>query len=321
MSNDVLICLIAPRQWDRASAGLAGAGQRLAAELGGAVHALVVAPASPGIAEELTRLTDSVAVVEAVQPLDPEPLLATAAGFARDLAARAVLLGNDAASQELTPRLAARLAGSPMSDGAAVTFAAGRIQVTRAVYGGKAVATYALVRTPAVVWLRARAQAPGVPATRGGGMRTISAIEPKAAFPRVVERFEEPVEGIPLEEARVVVAGGRGIGGAEGFRELAALAGVMEAALGCSRPACDEGWTPVSWQVGQTGKRVAPDLYLAVAISGASQHVLGMADSRVVAAINTDPQAAIFAHASFGIVEDYRKVVPALVTRLAERRR
>jgi electron transfer flavoprotein alpha subunit len=321
MSADVLICLIAPRRWDRASAGLAGAGQRLAGELGGALHALVVAPASPGIADELAGLVHSVTVVEADQPLDPEPLLATVAEFARDLEARVILLGNDAACQELTPRLAARLGGSPLGDGAAVTFANGCIQVTRAVYGGKAVATYALARSPAVVWLRTRAQAPGVPATRPGGVRTFSAIEPKTTFPRVVERFEEPAEGVPLEEARVIVAGGRGIGGAEGFRELAALASVMEAALGCSRPVCDEGWAPPSWQIGQTGKRVAPDLYLAVAISGASQHVLGMADSRVVAAINTDPQAAIFAHASFGIVEDYRKVVPALVTRLAERRR
>ncbi|MFN7988051.1 MAG: electron transfer flavoprotein subunit alpha/FixB family protein [Thermoanaerobaculia bacterium] len=321
MSADVLICLIAPRKWDRASAGLAGAGQRLAAELGGALHALVVAPASPGIAGELAQLARSVTVVESDRPLDPEPLLATAAAFARELDARAVLLGNDSASQELTPRLAARLGGSPLGDAGEVTFAGGRIQVTRAVYGGKAVATYALARSPAVVWVRARAQAAGVPSTDAGAVRTTLAFQPATAFPRVVERFEEPAEGVSLEEARVVVAGGRGIGGAEGFRELAALAGVMEAALGCSRPVCDEGWAPASWQVGQTGKRVAPDLYLAVAISGASQHVLGMADSRVVAAINTDPQAAIFANASFGIVGDYRKIVPALTARLAERRR
>ena len=119
-------------------------------------------------------------------------------------------------------------------------------------------------------------------------------------------------EGVRLEDAQVIVSGGRGLGGPEPFQELKALADTIGAEQGASRAACDAGWVPPNWQVGQTGKKVAPELYIAIAISGASQHLLGMGDSKVVAAINTDADAPIFKHCSFGIVEDYKAVVPLL---------
>jgi electron transfer flavoprotein alpha subunit len=133
-----------------------------------------------------------------------------------------------------------------------------------------------------------------------------------------VERRLEAQEGIPLEDARVVIGGGRGIGGPGPFDDLRGLADLVGGAVGASRSACDEGWVPPTCQIGQTGRKIAPELYLAVAISGAAQHLLGVSDAKRIAAINTDRDAPIFRHCSFGIVEDYRKVVPLLIDRLRD---
>ena len=114
--------------------------------------------------------------------------------------------------------------------------------------------------------------------------------------------------------------GGRGLGGPEPFKQLQDLAKAMGAEMAASRAACDAGWVPATWQVGQTGKKVAPELYLAIALSGASQHLMGIADAKVIAAINTDPDAPIFGHCRFGLVEDYRNVVGLLQKKLLEMR-
>lgn len=134
---------------------------------------------------------------------------------------------------------------------------------------------------------------------------------------KVVSRHVEAKEGVPLEEARLIVSGGRGLGGPEPFKELQALAKAMGAQMAASRAACDAGWVPPSWQVGQTGKKVAPELYMAIAISGASQHIMGIADAKVICAINRDPDAPIFKHCRFGLVEDYQKVVGPLRDKLS----
>jgi electron transfer flavoprotein alpha subunit len=126
------------------------------------------------------------------------------------------------------------------------------------------------------------------------------------------------VEGIRLEDAEVVVAGGRGIGGAEGFEQLEKLAKVLGGAVGASRPPCDNGWVPSGYQIGLTGKIIAPDLYFAVAISGASQHVTGCSGSKTIVAINKDPEANIFQEASFGVVGDWKKVLPAFTAKVEE---
>ena len=117
---------------------------------------------------------------------------------------------------------------------------------------------------------------------------------------------------------QIIVSGGRGLGGPEPFEKLKELARIINGQTAASRAACDLGWVPHSWQVGQTGKKVAPQLYLAVAISGASQHVMGMADSKVIAAINNDPNAPIFKHCQIGLVEDYQQVIGPLIEKLTE---
>lgn len=246
-----------------------------------------------------------------VNDYQPEGTLTALAEACRG--AQVILLANDTYSQEVAPRLAHRLGGAAVGDGTALQRVDGKIRVTRQVYGGKAQAVIELRRSPAVVWLRARSFAPAA----------ISSVEPiPASDPgraRIVERTSAAQTGARLEDARVIVSGGRGIGGPEGFRdELEPLARLLGAQMAASRAACDAGWVPPTWQVGQTGKKVAPDLYLAIAITGASQHMAGISEARTIAAINIDPDAPIFKHARFGIVEDYRKVVPLLRKRLEE---
>ena len=314
---DVVIALPAAGSFNRAAEGLTGAGRRLAGELGGELVAVVLGPAGE-LAEGLARRADRVLVAGAPELADyqPEVALAALTEVCRGLEPRVVLLGNDTYCQELTPRLGHRLGGSSMADGVALAIDDGALQVTRSAYGGRATAVYRLARDPAVVWLRARAFPPAPETGRTCELESIAPQLPQPAV-RVVERHRETSDGVPLEDARLVVSGGRGLGGPEPFAELEKLAATIGATVGASRVACDEGWVPATWQIGQTGKKIAPDLYLAVGISGAAQHLLGIADSKVIAAINTDADAPIFKHSAFGIVEDYRKVLPLLIERLA----
>ena len=318
MSNDVVICLFASSGYDGAAQGVAGAGRGLAGQLGGALNAVIVGAADEAMVSAVTSVADAVTVLDQPELADyqPELYLAALQQACEQLDPAAVLLGSDTASLELTARLGARLGGSPMSDGTSLSVADGAIRVTRSVYGGKAEAVFELKKNPAVVWLRARGFEPAPDTGGKASVDRVSVELPDECPIRVVERHEEKQDGIPLEDAQLVVGGGRGIGGAEPFDQLRQLAEVMKAAVGASRAACDEGWVPPSAQIGQTGKKIAPELYLAIAISGAAQHVLGISDAKAVCAINNDPDAQIFRHSHFGIVEDYRKVVPLLIERL-----
>ena len=321
--GNVAICLFGCGKPDKAARGLAGAGQTLAAGLGGQLQALLVGPDENGLAASLAAAAARLYHLDRpeLSAYQPEICLRALEESFRRLQPEVILFGNDTYSQELAPRLAHRLGGSSLSDAVELQPAGGLLRVRRPAYGGKATAIFALRRAPAVVSIRARSFAPATPAAAPAPIERLEVELPADAPVRIIERHVEAREGIPLEEAPVIVAGGRGLGGPEGFEELKKLAEVMGAAVGSSRVACDEGWAPPSWQIGQTGKKVAPELYLAVAISGAAQHLLGMADSKVIAAINTDPDAPIFKHASFGIVEDYRRVVPLLARKLAEMRK
>lgn len=313
--NDVLIILFAANGFDKGAQGLAGAGRRLADELGGSLRAVVLGEGAESVAGGAARVADAVLVADQAElsEYQPETYLIALAQICKESSPRAVLLGNDTYSQELTPRLAHRLGGSAAGDGVEVRVEDGSIRVGRQVYGGKAHAVLELKRSPAVAWLRARSFTPAAPRGAAGEV-TRAALDIQAdTRTRVVERRREAGGESRLEEARGIVSGGRGIGGPEGFEaELRPLAELLGAQLAASRAACDAGWVPPTWQVGQTGKKVTPELYLAVAITGASQHMAGISEAKTIAAINTDPDAPIFKHSRFGIVGDYRKVVPLL---------
>jgi len=318
--NDVIICLFAAGGFDKAAQGLAGAGRRLADELGGRLRAIVVGTGADALAPEVARVADSVIVADQTELAEyqPETCLTALVSLCGELQPRAVLLSNDTYSQELAPRLAYRLGGSAAGDGVLVRVEGEALRVSRQVYGGKAQAAIELKRAPAVVWLRARSFAPAAPLAEAGAITRAALDIQVDTRTRIVERKREAGGESRLEEARVIVSGGRGIGGPEPFEtELKPLADLLKAQMAASRAACDAGWVPPTWQVGQTGKKVTPELYLGIAITGASQHMAGISEAKVIAAINTDPDAPIFKHSRFGIVEDYRKVVPLLREKLA----
>lgn len=259
-------------------------------------------------------------VLQADQPelaeYQPETYLAALAELCRQQRVQVVLLASDTYSQEIAARLAHRLGGSAVGDGSEVTLDGEMVRVTRQVYGGKAQAVVELRRSPAVAWLRARSFAPATPSGAPGEIRRVT-VELPAVRSRIVERLRDESGTAKLEDARVIVSGGRGIGGAEAFTtELRPLADQLGAQLGASRAACDAGWVPATWQVGQTGKKVAPELYLAIALSGSSQHMAGVSEAKNIVAINTDPEAPIFKYCRFGLVADYRKAVPLLRAKL-----
>jgi electron transfer flavoprotein alpha subunit len=316
---DVVACLWGRSGIDRAAQGLLGAGRRLADGLGRKLRAVVIGPLDEAAVSAVQAAADGVVLVEdeLLGEYNPENYLAALTAACQKLAPSAVLLGNDAYSQELTARLAHRLGGSAAGDAVDVSSAGGKLRVTRGVYGGKATAVIELAKTPGVVWVRARAMAPAEARAAGEVERARLGLAADSRV-KLVSSHVEAKEGVRLEDAPLIVSGGRGLGGPEPFEQLQALANAMNAQMAASRAACDAGWVPASWQVGQTGKKVAPELYMAIAISGASQHIMGIADSKVICAINRDPDAPIFKHCRFGLVEDYQKVVGPLTAKLAQ---
>ncbi|HVP49825.1 MAG TPA: electron transfer flavoprotein subunit alpha/FixB family protein [Candidatus Bathyarchaeia archaeon] len=315
--NDIVICVFASGGFDKAAQGLTGAARRLADQAGTQVNAILFGAGAGELASEVAPFVDKVVVAEDPQLAEyvPETSLTAMAQLTGD--ARVVLLSNDTYSQEIAPRLAHRLRGSAVGDGIGVEVQDGVVRVTRQVYGGKAQAVIALKRSPAVVWLRSRSFDPA-PARTAAGEIVQAKLENKPdTRTRIVERKQEDSGAARLEDARIIVAGGRGIGGSEPFsKELQPLADLLGAQMAATRAACDAGWVPATWQVGQTGKKVAPELYLAIAISGASQHLAGISEAKNIAAINTDAEAPIFKHCRFGVVADYRKLLPLVREKL-----
>jgi electron transfer flavoprotein alpha subunit len=191
---------------------------------------------------------------------------------------------------------------------------------TKPVYGGNAQAVFTCQSYPQIATVRPKAIAPlERDESRKGEVITIDAgLDPSAIRTKVLEKVPEEVEGIRLEDAEVIVSGGRGIGGAEGFKQLEELARMLRGAVGATRPPCDNEWVPAGAQIGLTGKIVTPDLYIAVALSGSSQHMSGCSGSKTIVAINKDPEANIFREARFGVVGDWKKVLPAFSEKAKE---
>lgn len=315
----VISCFLPGAEFDRAAQGLLGAAEQLAKDLG-ATHVVLSAGAADSLPPQAGQYADRVVQVDSADLTadHPESALSALHAACADLEPQAVLLGQDAASQELAPRLGHRLGGCSIGDAQSIRVEDGSIRVTRSVYGGKALAVVQANRVPAVIWVRARAFDPATERPAGAAPETVSVtLDGNVAATKVVDRQVESSSTVRLEDAAVIVSGGRGLGGPEPFEDLKALASVMNAEVAASRAACDAGWVPPGLQVGQTGRKVAPELYVAIGISGASQHLMGIADAKVVAAINTDADAPIFRHCQFGLVEDWQNVVGPLKERLA----
>jgi electron transfer flavoprotein alpha subunit len=303
-----------------ASAELLGLARRLAASSGGAVTALAFGADAGSARALIERGADRVLVASGCDAgeYDSDHWTAVAAHAACACSPRLILVRHGSSGADLAARLAFRLEGAPALGCIAAELAGGRVTVTRPCYGGNAREVVALGATPAVVTLRGGCvEALAVDAARTGEVVALG-FTPPAPRVRVVQRHRESGDLVRLEQARVVVAGGRGLDGPEGFEVLRELAQTLGGAVGASRVPCDLGWCPHSMQIGLTGKTVTPDLYIAVGISGAGHHLAGCGGARNIVAINTDAGAPIFRHARFGVVGDYRKVVAALIAELRQ---
>ena len=228
----------------------------------------------------------------------------------QQLQADVVLLPASASSRDGAPRVAARLGTGLVADVTALAWQGDQLVATRPIFAGKVLVSAPLTGRPALVSLRAK-----VFATQSleGAQASVAPLSlPVPEMKAVVEEILAAAGGkLDLSEADIIVSGGRGVGGPEGFAPLEELARRLGAAVGASRAAVDAGWRPHSQQVGQTGKVVNPTLYIACGISGAIQHLAGMKNSRYIVAINKDPEAPIFKVADYGIVGDLFEVVPA----------
>ncbi len=230
-----------------------------------------------------------------------------------------ILVGASTLGRDLAAWTAADLDTGAVADAIDLKVEGGVVKATRPVYTGKLLCDAYVTGTPQVVTLRSRAFAQATATGKTGTPEMVAAAVAEDAIPTKVIGFEGKGGKVSLTDASKIVSGGRGVGGPEGFEPLRELADVLSAALGASRATVDAGWIPYEHQVGQTGKTVAPDLYIAAGISGAIQHQAGMRSSKVIVAINKDADAPIFKLARYGIVGDLFKVVPALTAEFKKR--
>ncbi len=299
-----------------------GVGRELAGELGQQVTALVTGHDVGAVADEAFSYGAD-AVLGADDPSLADfrieahgPLVAS---LAREREPAVIVAGASNRGRDLTGWVAAELEVGLVSDGINVRVEDGAIVVTRPVYAGKLLADVRVTDGLQVVSLRNRAF-PAAAETGGSGeAEWVDPVVAEDDIPTKVLSFESSAGQVSLTDARIIVSGGRGVGGPEGFEPVRELAEVLGGALGASRATVDAGWIPYEHQVGQTGKTVSPDLYIASGISGAIQHQAGMRTSKVIVAINTDADAPIFKLAHYGIVGDLFEVIPALTEEFRKR--
>jgi electron transfer flavoprotein alpha subunit len=302
------------------------AARKLADSTGGEVHALLVG--AQGVAAKADQLgrhgADVVAVCEhaGFTQYNPEATAALCAERIKSGGYRGAVFGTSAQGRDLAPRVAAKLGVGLVTDVVAVELSGDTVIVKHPMNIGKVVATVAIAATPAVIAIRPNTFTP-VASAKAGRVEMIQPVGDPSASRVVVKELVQGGRGkLDLADAPVIIAGGRGLKAAENFKLVQELADAFgNAAVGATRAVTDDGWRPHSDQIGQTGRLVSPDLYVAVGISGAVQHLAGMRTSRTIVAINKDKDAPIFKIADYGIVGDLFEVVPALTEAVREARK
>lgn len=299
-----------------------GAARNVADSLGVSVTALVFGHGVADIADTAFKYG-----ADGVMGCDDETLkgfrVEAAGPLAAQLAAEhepdVLVVGASTTGRDLAAWVAAELDTGLIADGIDLRVENGKVILTRPVYAGKLLCDVHVTEGMQVITLRSRAFPPAEATGAQGTAEWVSPARSEEEIPTKIVSFESSAGEVSLTDARIIASGGRGVGGPEGFAPIRELADVLGGAVGASRATVDAGWIPYDHQVGQTGKTVSPDLYIASGISGAIQHQAGMRTSKVIVAINKDPDAPIFGLAHYGIVGDLFKIVPALTAEFRTR--
>jgi electron transfer flavoprotein alpha subunit len=300
---------------------LASTARRLADQLGEEVAAVLLGAGIAGIAGELGKYgVDTVYVADGpiFEPYTTDAYAAAVARLVKEKDPSILLLGASTQGKDLSARLVGKLATGMATDCMDVKIVDGRLLAVRPMYAGKCFGEVAVASSPQMASLR-----PNVfPIVENSKTASIVPFDPgvdaEQVKTKVLEVQKDTTGKVDLTEANIIVSGGRGMKGPENYVIIEELADVLGATVGASRAAVDAGWRPQKDQVGQTGKVVSPNLYIACGISGAIQHLAGMGSSKYIVAINKDPEAPIFARADYGIVDDLFKVVPELTKEIKQ---
>ena len=290
-----------------------GVARGVAADLGSSVTAVVLGSGVDGVASAAFDLgADNVIAVDdaSLEHYTASAYGPTVTQIVSDGGADVLVAGASTEGRDISAWVSADTGAGLMADAVGVKVDGGRVVATRTVYAGKLLADVSVPEGLQIVTTRNRAFPPAA-STGGSGSASAGSAAAAAGDAKVVGMSQKE-SGVSLTDASKIVSGGRGVGGPEGFAPVQSLADSIGAAMGASRAAVDAGWIPYDHQVGQTGKTVSPDLYIACGISGAIQHQAGMRTSKVIVAINKDADAPIFGLASYGIVGDLFEVLPAL---------
>ncbi len=308
------------------TAELLGIGRKLADDLGQGLSAALIGSGIADIAGQAIALgADKVYLID--NPLFTDYMTDSYVGalakLSRDIEPEILLLGQTVMGRDLAPRLAFRLGTAVTLDCIALAIDQGSklLEKTKPIYGGNAIAVYVSeAGRPQMATIRAKVMQPLAPDTSRTGevIPFDPALDESTIRTNVVQKVKEEVIGIKLEDADVVICGGRGMGNAAAFQQLNDLAKMLDGAVGATRPPCDSGWVPAHAQVGLTGKLISPTVYVGIALSGSSQHQAGMSGSKNIIAINKDPEANIFGIANYGVVGDYKKLLPAFIEKCRE---
>jgi electron transfer flavoprotein alpha subunit len=307
------------------SCELLGCGRMLADELGEKFCAVLVGSDMGGLAQEAIACgADTAYVVDdpLLKEYQTDAYVSVMEKAVKQVMPRILIMGQTSVGRDLAPLLAFRLDTTATLDcvGLAIDPDTKMLLQTKPVSGGNALATFSCDSCPQIATVRDKIMTPAEPdAAKQGEVIAIEAgLDSSAIRTRLLKRKKEEEAGVRLEDASIIVSGGRGIGSAEGFNQLQELAALLKGAVGASRPPCDNGWIAPNRQVGITGKIVNPDLYIAVGLSGSIQHLSGCGQSKSIIAINKDPEANIFNQSDFGVVGDWKKVLPAFKDKLQE---
>ncbi|MGB9628175.1 MAG: electron transfer flavoprotein subunit alpha/FixB family protein [Thermodesulfobacteriota bacterium] len=305
---------------------LLGIGRKLANELSEDLSILLMGGKVRGLAQEAIAYgADKVYIAEdsIFNEYNSDAYTQLAANLCQKVSPSILLIGHTDIGCDLAPRLNGRLGGGLAMDATELSIdpSTKLLISTRPIFGGNAYArVISKTARPQMATVRTKVFPPAErnESKQGQVIPIEEKIDPSAIKVKVIERIKEEVEGVKLEDAEVVVSGGHGIGNAKNFEMLWELARLLGGTVGATRRSCDEGWIPVTRQIGQSGKVVSPKLYIAVALSGAMSHIVGCLGSKCIVAINKDPEANIFNIAHFGIVADYKEVLPALTAKFKE---